>query len=63
MNEFFYIGDYKASRIYKVSAKDFVVSEVYAIQKFEDMRYKLASITWDGKNIWAAADEKGKIFC
>ncbi|MCB4791176.1 MAG: response regulator [Elusimicrobia bacterium] len=61
--EYFYIGDYKTARVFKVSVKDFTVSDVYSIQIFSDMKYKLSSMTWDGKNIWAAADEKGKIFC
>lgn len=60
--EYFYIGDYKTARIYKVSVKDFSVSDVYTIPHFVDMNYRLSSITWDGKNIWAAADELGKVF-
>jgi len=60
--EFFYIGDYKTSRIYKVSVNDFSVREVYSLPDFEEGKNKLASITWDGANIWATADGVGKIF-
>ena len=60
--EFFYIGDYKTSRIYKVSVNDFSVREVYSLPDFEEGKNKLASITWDGQNIWATADNVGKLF-
>lgn len=63
VGEYFYIGDYNSAKIYKVSVKDFSVSEVYTIEHFTTMNYNLASITWDGKNIWASSDETGKIFC
>jgi DNA-binding response OmpR family regulator len=61
--DYYYIGDYKSAKIYKVSIKDFTLSEVFAIQYFVDQQYKLAGLAWDGKNIWASADEKGKIYC
>lgn len=60
--EYFYIGDYKTSRIYKVLVNDFSVREVYTLPDFEEGKYKLANITWDGANIWATADGVGKIF-
>lgn len=61
--EYYYIGDYKTSKIYKVAVKDpSTVSEVYAIKQFVDAKYKLASITWDGQNIWVSADGVNKIF-
>jgi hypothetical protein len=60
--EYFYIGDYKTSRIYKVLVNDFSVREVYMLPDFEEGKYKLANITWDGANIWATADGVGKIF-
>ncbi|WP_196301316.1 hypothetical protein, partial [Streptococcus pneumoniae] len=56
------IGDYKTARIYKVFAKDFSLSDVYVIEQFADKKYKLACITWDGKNIWACPEETGKIY-
>jgi CheY-like chemotaxis protein len=59
--ESLYIGDYKTGKIYKVSASDFAVNEVYAVPNFTNGKYKLASITWDGKNIWATAEGTGKV--
>ncbi|MHB9155640.1 MAG: response regulator [Endomicrobiales bacterium] len=59
--EYFFIGDYKTSKIYKVSAKDLSVSEVCTIDEFSEGGYKLASITWDGTNVWASADGVDKI--
>ncbi len=60
--EYFYIGDYKSSKIYKITVKEFSVSEVYVIPYFEEEKYKLAGMTWDGKSIWASADGVGKLF-
>lgn len=59
--ENFYIGDYKTSRIYKVLVKDFSTLEVFSVPGFEDGKYKLASIAWDGQNIWASVDSMGKV--
>lgn len=59
--ESFYIGDYKTSRIYKVLVKDFSTMEVFSVPGFEDGKYKLASIAWDGQNIWASVDSAGKV--
>jgi CheY-like chemotaxis protein len=59
--EFFYIADAKTGKIYKVSANDFAVSEVYAVPNFTNGKYKMVNITWDGKNIWASAENAGKL--
>jgi len=59
--EYFYIGDAKAGKISKVSVSDFAVSEVYAVPNFTTGKYKMANITWDGKNIWISAENAGKI--
>ena len=60
--DYFYIGDYKTSKVYKVSVKDFSTADVYLIPFFEKEKLKLCGITWDGQNIWAAAEGVGKIF-
>jgi len=59
-DEFFYIGDYKTGKVYKVSATDFSVSEVYGLPGFKDGKYKMASLCWDGSTIWASTDGLGK---
>jgi len=61
--DFFYLGDYKTSKVYKLSTKDLTVSEVFVIEDFANKNLKMSGITWDGKYIWASADENNKIFC
>lgn len=58
----FYIADAGSNRIYKVKENDFSMEGVYFFEKFNDKKYHITGMSFDGKSIWICTSGVQTIF-